>query len=179
MMRRVRTAILTVAALCLATDHPLSAQRFAFDLDVPAGRSSFWRLEDLGRIDRLTGTFEVLELRQDRKWEPAFQLMLEGGGMGVSVSFVRKGGNGPLQARLHVLKGEERTGEHVIEGWQVERRKPFDLVLDWSQQGVLVVTSGGRERVRFRLDFVPTTLVASASTGEWTAEGLTLTSTQK
>ena len=170
MTSSIRVALL---ALCLTVN--LGAQQYhSFDLDVPPGRFAFWQIDDLGDADRLDGTFEVVELRHDRTWFPAFQIRLERDGMGLSLSFIREGAKGPLLARIDALERGKRQGGRVIDNWRIEPGKAFQLSLNWSAKDVLVVANDSREVGRFRLDVVPKTLVVSASTGEWKGRALAL-----
>lgn len=107
--------LIPVVALCLVPDL-LGQQRFSFDLDVPSARFSVWRIDDIGASNRLDGTFEVLELRRDRTWYPAFQFRLEGEGKGLSLSFVQEGWKGPLPARIEVFESGKRKAEIRVDG---------------------------------------------------------------
>ena len=155
-----------LALLSVSAPGLLSQSQHSFDLDVPAARSSYWAIKDLGTANRLEADLEIIELRRDSQWRPTFQVELGAGDRTVAIRVVQERGDRDMVVSIMASERGKVTGEQILKGWRVERGQRFQFTLDWSTANALLVSSSGTERGRFTLGFVPTSLRVSASTGE-------------
>jgi hypothetical protein len=171
---RQRVIGLFVVGLCLVTAN-LSAQgKYSFDLDVPAARSSFWKVEDVGMATRLTADLEIPELRRDSQWNSTFQVALGQGDRIVALIFIRDAGKDTLSVSVRATEGDKVLGQHSIDGWKPKKGDRFQVQMDWNVAGILAVTSNGQDRGRFRLEFVPHSVTIAASTGQLVGHSVSL-----
>lgn len=138
----------------------------SFDLDAPAARSSFWTIEDVGSANRIEADLEIRELRRDTQWRPAFHLALGTSDRTMAVRIVQEQRARDATISVIVTERGKMTGQQVIDGWTLAKGQRFQLVMDWSTPGTLAISSDGTDRGKFELDFVPTSLQISVSTGE-------------
>ena len=170
-----RESAAIVALLCvLASD--LSAQgEHAFDLDVPAARSSFWVIESVGSANRLDADLEIRELRRDSQVRPTFNIMLRAADREIIISMVQEAGQRDTTVSVILMQQGKMIGQQSIDGWRIEKGQRFQLNMDWSTPGVLAIAGTGTDRGKFKLAFVPTSLRISVSTGELLGHKIALT----
>lgn len=165
---------LFVIGLCLSTANLNGQEKYSFDLDVPAARSSFWKIEDVGIATKLTADLEVRELRRDSQWNPTFQVTLDQGNKRVALLLVRESGKDTLSVSVRTTEGSKAIGQQSIDGWKPKKGQRFQLQMDWSVAGTLAVMSNGQDWGRFRLEFAPQSVTIAASTGQLFGHSLTL-----
>jgi hypothetical protein len=169
-----RSQILIALVLGAMSVQAFAQQRFAFDLDVPAGHSSFWGVDDLQGAQSLVAEVEVREFRQHSRWAANFNIALRSGSQRWAFTFQRIERKNTLMARVSTSDGGQQTGELDIDGAVIERRQRATLALDWSEPGVVAVSLDGRPVGRYRLEFLPTAVRVGASTIELSGHSLIL-----
>jgi hypothetical protein len=171
-MRRLPTTLLLVAVFVSSA----YAESHSFDLDVPAGRFAFWKVEDLGRATKLDADLEVRELRSDSRWIPSFQLSLQSGEGGMALRLVREMGDTDVTASIIATGGADGhvVAERAIPNLRFRKGQRVRVSMDWSTGGFLDLAIGGAEPVRVTLPFTPQSLRVSVSTGELIGHSLSL-----
>ena len=147
--------------------------RFAFDLDVPAGRYSFWRLESLRSATRMEADFQVVELRRHREWAPGFSFSLKSGDSTLMVQLTTTAGNAPLSATVQHYVASDVVDQTGLAG-SFMLQDTIMIGLDWSSAGRVLVTLGANSR-SVNLPFRPQTLEVTTSTGEMAVHRMVLT----
>ena len=146
---------------------------FAFDLDVPPGRYSFWRLESLGSFTRLEAELQVVELRRHRQWAPGFTFSLKSGDSTLMVQATTLKGRTALGASVRYYIAADVVHETQLAGSFM----PHDTVtlgLDWRTTGVVLVTLGASSG-SIQMPFRPKALEVNTSTGEMAVHRMVLT----
>jgi hypothetical protein len=165
MMQAPWTKLLVTTALW-ASMQGFAAAQYSFDLDVPEGRFSYWKLDDLKRATVLDVDFEIKELRRHVKWRPSFQFALESDARRVALLFFQSAPGGPITASIRAWHGDDVVGDRPLEGWSVARKERVKVGLDWSSPGALSVSANGQTYGPFKIEFVPKSLAVVASTGQ-------------
>ena len=147
--------------------------RVAFDLDVAAGRYSYWRLESLGSATRLEAEFQVVVLRRHRDWGPGFSFSLKSGDSTLMVQLATTAGNAPLNASVQHYVADDVVDQTGLAG-SFMLLDTITLGLDWSSAGRVLVTLGANSR-SVKLPFRPQSLEVITSTGEMTVHRMVLT----
>jgi hypothetical protein len=166
MARRLAAAtILLVAGIAPAWAQQAPPPRLTFDLDVPEGRSSFFRLDEIGSVKTLTAQLQVRELRRHQDWNAAFSIVLRSAESSWALQFGGEARGNRLRAKA-LTKNGLKTGEVDVDGLVAERGQQVTLTLDWGQPGMVSVSRDGQPVARIPLDFSPTAVEVSASTSE-------------
>jgi hypothetical protein len=157
--------------LCPAVD---AESQYSFDLDVPAARVGFWAMDDLGSASKLEAELEIVELRRDSRWVPAFHVTLSSGDHGVALRLARDFGAPGVKASVVVTEKGKVVGQQALRKWTLQKSGRLRVVMDWSTPTTLVLMLDGQS-ADFPLSFVPKSLKVSASTGELKGHSLVLT----
>jgi hypothetical protein len=171
---RVMSAAVILSMMLLVSIPCLSEAQHSFDLDVPEGHYSYWKIDDLGLATAAEVDFEVKELRRHERWTPSFQFALEGGTKRTALIFFGTPSDGSITVGLQSWDGDTQTADLRIPGWRVAPRERVKLRLDWTTRGALSVTGSGVSYGPFRVDFTPKALTVVASTGQMVGHSLNL-----
>jgi hypothetical protein len=163
------------ALLCVLGCDLFAQSEHTFDLDVPEGHTSSWAIDNLGGANRLEADLEIRELRRDVRWRPRFNLMLRAADWDIVLSMIQRSDDRHVTVSVILMRRGRIAGQQSLDGWRLQKGGRFQLSMDWSTPGVLAIASMGTDRGRFELDFVPTSLRVSASTGQLVGHTIRLT----
>jgi hypothetical protein len=174
-MRTEATSRLTAGVLLLSLFPVFAQSDLAFDLDVPEGHTEPWLLDSLNGANRLEAELEIREFRRDVRWRPAFNVMVRAGEREIVLNMVQQGDNRFVIPSVLLMQERKLLGRQSLDGWRIVAGQRFEMSMDWSTPGVLAIGGAGKERGRFKLDFVPTSVRFSASTGRFVGHKVFLT----
>ena len=117
---------------------------FSFDLDVPAGRFSEWRLEDLGPVTGVSGVIRFTELRpggHGGSWVPTFGIGLKGADTSLVLRISSKNGKAPVFPKIELWAHDSLVTTVQLLG-AFEVNDSIDFSLSWTEEGEATVRVG-------------------------------------
>ncbi len=116
--------------LAMACGSALGA-KYEFDLDVPGGHFSYFKIGDVPASGSVSGSIKFLELRADTKWSPLFAVNLEGAdGRTLTLQFIALDKGRTLMTKI--MSGD---GEPVVAVHKVEKNAELPVAITWTQGG--------------------------------------------
>jgi hypothetical protein len=168
-----RTALFLAVTLW-ACSPGVSAAQYSFDLDVPEGHYSFWRLDDVGLSRVVEVEFEINELRRHERWTPSFQFALEAETRRTALIFFGSAPGQPITVSVRSWEGDKVSEDVRLAGWSVAQNERVTVALDWSSPGSLAVRANGQIYGPFALRYAPKALAVGASSGQMLGHSLRL-----
>lgn len=171
-------AVLLVALLAGSASTPCAPapETYYFDCDVPAAKSSEWNRTLTARAVRVSGTVQLIERREDKRWWPVASVFLigdnESAWVGLQVYVDRQTPN-ELQLSLRDRSASKERTPFASLPWQ-DRPIPFTLSL--SESGELRVSAGGQSQSVQVGAFEVRKLALSCSTGQFKFTDVSATS---
>ena len=105
--------------------------KYEFDLDVPAGHFSYFKIGDVPASGSISGSVKFMELRADKKWSPLFAVNLEGAdGRTLTLQFIALDKGRTLMTKI--MNG---NGEPVVAVHEVENNVELPIAITWTQGG--------------------------------------------
>ena len=187
----VSCVLMTVGAFAAATHPgwfvPAPLGSYLLDLDVPDGRTSLWRLDNVGLSNAVRAVVRVSRASVAEK-RPEFTISLEGGDERVTIVFRAPARSAPptdkadasaapepaeavddggalTATMVHETAGKDAGGGGTFDV-PLKVGQTFNIVIDWTPQGVVRATLNGKESLSANMAGSVRQLVVRAASGE-------------